>query len=162
MNTLKQAEAEQQIKSDDLVTAAANSLNKGRYSEGLQLLQKAEKLYSSERCRLHLIWAKLKVDGQIPGEKLPETEQELRCLSVGMRNTGLWHYVYGLFKLQSGDLKSAGDYVRKALELDANLMDARRELVAIKAKTPKQITTEDILTGDISTVIKGFFKKKGA
>ncbi len=163
MNSLKQAEAEMQIKSDELVTTAAAALNKGRYSEGLQALLKAEKLYSSERSRLHLLWAKLKLDGQMPAEQLPEAEDELRKMSAGTRNTGLWHYVFGLCKVQQGDIKVAQDYVRKALQEDANLMDARRELVALKAQVPKKLSTEDILTGDISQVIKGFFGgKKGA
>lgn len=163
LNELKQKEAERQIKSDDLVTQGSQLLSRGRYSEALSLLESAIKLYRSENSMLHYWWAQLKTSPQISPEELSEIEKRLRETSPGMRKTVLWVFVSGLIKKAKGDIAGAAGEFSKALQIDNKFMDARRELSLLKSQAPVKLTAGDILTGDLSTVLKGLFKrKKGA
>lgn len=163
LSTIKQQEAELQIKSDDLVTNAAASLTRGRYSEALPMLEEAVKLYESERSLLHYWWVKFKVEGQMTEAEIPEIDRKHKAMSTGMRKTALWIFVKGLIKRYKGDLVSAEADFTRTLEIEENFMDARREIANIKAKKKSD---SDTLTGEISAVVKGFFnkgnKKKGA
>lgn len=161
---IKQNEAVAQFKSDELVTSAAQALSRGRYTEALPLLNAAIRFYKSERSILHYWWAKVKVDEKINPEDLLEFEKQMRVMSPGMRKTALWIFVNGLIKRIQGDTKGASADFKKTLALEDNFMDARRELARIKANEPTVTSAEDILTGDISAVMKGLFskKKKGA
>ncbi len=158
LNSRKQEEAERQIKSDELVTAAAQSLSRGRYSEALPFLQAAEKLYSSERSRLHLYWAKFKIEGQMNDDLAKTVDRDIKAMAAGTRKTPLWVFVSGLIKRFVRDYAGATDQFQKVLQEDGSFMDARRELAFVKSKTQKI----DILNGDISAVIKDVFKKKSS
>lgn len=155
-NSRKAEEAERQIKSDELVTAAAQSLSRGRYSEALPLLQAAEKQYSSERSRLHMYWARFKIEGQMTDELAGTIEREIKAMAAGSRKTPLWMFVNALIKRYNRDYQAAQDLFEKVLQEDSAFMDARRELAFVKTKTAKI----DLLNGDISAVIKDVFKKK--
>jgi ActR/RegA family two-component response regulator len=163
MAELKQKEAELQLRSDELVTQALGHLNRGKYSLALPMLQEAEKLYPSERSLMHLWWAQFKVEGQIKSaDTVIEIERKLKAMSAGSRKSALWLFVSALVKKFNGDLKGAFNELNKTLSLDQNFMDARRELANLKASVAKPDKT-DLLTGDISAVVKGFFnRKKGA
>jgi DNA-binding response OmpR family regulator len=157
----KHAEAEKQIKSDDLVTAAAVSLSRGLYTEALPVLEKANSIFSSERAVLHLLWARFKVEGQIKLDELESIEKTLRGMSHGMKKAPAFIFVNALLKKAYGDILFANDEFRRILVIDPTFMDARRELgnaklASIKAKS------ENIMTGDLSVVLKNIFKKKGA
>lgn len=159
-NEVKQNEAEAQFKSDELVTAAAMALNRGRYAEAYPVTESAIGYYKSERSLLHYWWAKFKVEGKMTAEEVVEIDRQLRAMSQGMRKSALWLFVNGLCKRFNGDIKGATTEYQKALAQEENFMDARRELALIKASEPTKQSTEDILTGDISVVMKNLFKKK--
>jgi Tfp pilus assembly protein PilF len=160
----KKVESEKQIKSDELVTAAAKELNRGHYAEALTVLEQAAQLYESERCVVHLWWAQLKIENKLTDKYVQEIDEKLRALSAGTKKSALWAYLNGLIKRRRGDSAGAESEFIRTLQMDDKFTDARRELVSLKNSQPKKVTTEDILTGDISVVIKGLFskKKKGA
>jgi CheY-like chemotaxis protein len=158
-NSIKQAEAERQIKSDELVTAAAQSLSRGRYTEALPLLKSAEKLYSSERSRLHMYWARFKIEGQINEGDLSGIDKDIKAMAGGTRKTALWIFVNGLIKRFTKDYPAALDSFQRVLQEDTGFMDARREIAFVKSKTEKK----DFMNADISTVLKDILnRKKGA
>ncbi|MEQ1665191.1 MAG: hypothetical protein ABL927_07450, partial [Bdellovibrionales bacterium] len=160
----KKVESERQIKSDELVTVAAKELNRGHYAEALTVLEQAAQLYESERCVIHLWWAQLKIENKLTDKNVQEIDDKLRMLSAGTKKSALWAYLNGLIKRRRGDSVGAESEFIRTLHIDDKFTDARRELVSLKNSQPKKVTTEDILTGDISVVIKGLFskKKKGA
>jgi FixJ family two-component response regulator/tetratricopeptide (TPR) repeat protein len=160
LETNKQKDAEKHIKSDELVTSAATALNRGHYSEALPLLESALKLYENERSLMHYWWAKLKVDGQVTPEFVTGIETKLRGMNPDARKTALWIYLNGLIKKFKGDINGAEAEFQRTLQADEKFTDARRELAQIKASKPVKMTTEDVLTGDLSTVFKNIFKKK--
>jgi tetratricopeptide (TPR) repeat protein len=158
---MKQAEAERQIKSDELVTIGATALMRGQYPEALPILEAAIELYVSERSQLHYWWVMFKVDGKMTTELSVQVETGLRNMSQGMKKTPLWTFVNGLLKGYQGDLRVARNEFEKVLVLEPNFMDARRELAGMKADSLNKKST-DLLTGDLSAVMKNLFKKKGA
>jgi len=162
LGELKQKEAELQIRSDELVTTAAQSLSRGRYTEALPILEEAKNLYESERSLMHYWWAKFKIEGQMTPEYALDIFKRLRDMSQGTRNTALWIFLNGLYKRYGGDAEGAKTEFMKVLALEENFMDARRELAQIKAGQPQKLSKDDLLNADITTVVKNLFKKKGA
>ncbi|OFZ10822.1 MAG: hypothetical protein A2Z20_01335 [Bdellovibrionales bacterium RBG_16_40_8] len=162
-NEMKQKEAERQIKSDELVMSSATLLGRGQYATALSQLEKAVSLYASERCLLQYWWAKFKASGLTNAEEISDIDKQMKSMSPHMRKTALWVFVSGLVKRFSGDLVGAENDFTRAIGLEQNFMDARRELTQIKANKPTKMTAEDILKGDLSTVFKNLFsRKKGA
>ena len=160
---VKQKEAELQIKSDELITAAAIALTRGRYSEALPVLESAVNYYESERSLLHYWWGRFKVEGAMKMEEIPAIEKRFKAMSQGMKQTALWIFVSGLIKRYCGDYAGAENDFNKVLGLEPNFMDARRELTNLKSRKPVKVTAESILTGDLTDVVKALFKKnKGA
>jgi ActR/RegA family two-component response regulator/tetratricopeptide (TPR) repeat protein len=158
---IKQADAEKQIKSDELVTIGATALMRGQYPEALPVLEAAYQLYVSERSQLHYWWVLFKIEGKMTDALAIQVETGLRNMSQGMKKTPLWIFVNGLLKRYMCDLRTARNEFEKVLVLDSNFMDARRELANMKAETLNKKST-DLLTGDLSAVMKNLFKKKGA
>ena len=93
-------------------------------------------------------------------EQAKEIESGLRNMSPGARKTVLWPFVHALLKRYLGDFAGAEAELHRAIQTDERFTDARRELAVLKNMMPKKLTAEEILKGDLSTVVKGLFKKK--
>src|SRR6185312_12689571 len=100
------------------------SLGRGRYSEALLVLKAAEQLYPSERCRLHMYWARLKLDGQVGDTDLPAIDRDIKGMSAGMRKTALWIFINGLLKRYAKDYPGAYEQFQRAVHEDSSFMDA--------------------------------------
>lgn len=161
-DSIKQMEAEKQIRSDDLVTAGVKNLQRGQYTEALKVFTDADQMYSSERSRLHLHWAQLKVDSTNAQGRVDKIEKSIRDMPPETRRSALWIFINALVKKAKGDKRGFIEELQRAHQADPQFAEPRREIMAIKGADQEIKTTQDILTGDISTVFKSLFKKKGA
>ena len=81
----------------------------------------------------------------------------LKKVSAETKKRALFWYVNGLCKRALGDFQGALDDFTKAMEIDPEMTDARRDRAAVKNLVPQK---SDILNGDISQVFTNIFKKK--
>ncbi|MCB0340676.1 MAG: response regulator [Pseudobdellovibrionaceae bacterium] len=158
---LKQEEAKKQMLSEDLLGHAKNNLVLGKYKEAQEQLEEAENLFSSSANQMHLIWVKLKrATGEVPLEVLAEMQEQLRRTDPDLKTKATFHFVSGLVHLAMRDVATAAKDFQKANQIDNRFMPARRELASLKSVSGKKVSTKDLLTGDLSSVVGSFFKKK--
>src|SRR5690606_27900431 len=105
-----QAEAELQLNSDELVSAAAVLLARGRYADALPILRKANDIYASERAIVHLLWARFKVDGDVKKEELPLIEKQLDKLQRSSQKNPVFFFVTGLLEKRLGNASNAIEF----------------------------------------------------
>lgn len=160
---MKQAEAERQLRSEDLIADAFALINTGKFVEALPKVEEACKLYLSEKAKMYRIWVTLKV-GNVPPEKVDAMAAELKALPSDSRRLPLYNFVSAMLKWEQGDTDGAASDFDKAIQLDGNFIHARRELAAMKTSSGagRKMSMNDMLTGDLGTVIGNLFKKKGA
>lgn len=159
-DSLKQKEAERQLRAEEQIADARSLMNKGRYSEALAKISEAKLLYTSESIELYYTWAKLKAPGKLSPEAMIQTESFLQKLSSDTKKSALYFFVLGVFKALSDKKSEAFEFFVKANKIDPEFAEARREAVALKSELPKKMSTEDILTGDITAVFSNLLKRK--
>ncbi len=159
---VKHAEAEQQLRSEDLIADAFALMNVGKYTEAQPKVEEAYKLYQSDKVKMYRMWVTLKV-GNISPEKVDAMAHELKAFPSEARRLTLFNFVSALLKREQGDLAGAAQDFQRAIQLDANFIQARREFAALKTGAHgKKMSMSDVLTGDLGTVLGNLFKKKGA
>lgn len=159
-DSVRQAEAERQIRAEELLNEAKLLMGRGKYSEAIPRLEEAKVLYPGDLTELHFLWARFKTEGRVKMTDLPGIEAFLKKVSPENRRTAVFYYVNGLWKKHSGDVKGAWDDFTKALDMDPELTDARRDRTSLKNLMPQKMNAKDILNGDISQVFSSIFKKK--
>jgi lipoprotein NlpI len=68
----------------------------------------------------------------------------------------LYSFVLGLFQKAKGDFGAAKKSFEKAFNLDANLIQARREISILAQKSQKK----DVMNRDLKDLVSDFFKKR--
>lgn len=158
-NKVKQGEAENQLKSEELLAEAYSNLSRGQFSSAVTIIQRALKLYDSEKARLYEKWALANSDA-LNAEAAKAEVEVLRKMSVQTRRSSLYAFVSGVLRRKMGANEEAKRDFEKALQIDSNFKDARRELASLKGATPQKVSVNDMLTGDITQVFSRVFKKK--
>jgi ActR/RegA family two-component response regulator len=161
-DSVKQVEAERQIRAEELMSEAKLAMTRGKYSEALPKLEQAKLLYPGDMTELHFLWARFKTEGRVKTSDLPAIEAFLKKVSPDNRKTAVFCYVQGLWRRAGGDIKGAWEDFTKALDLDSDMTDARRDRAALKNQVPQSTSAKDILTGDITNVFNIFKKKTGS
>jgi ActR/RegA family two-component response regulator/tetratricopeptide (TPR) repeat protein len=159
-DSVKQADAERQIRAEELMSEAKLNMGRGKYQEALPKLEEAKVLYPGDMAELYLIWARFKTEGRVDMMDLPVIDAFLKKVSAESRRTAVFFYVNGLYKRAAGDFKGAFDDFTRAIDLDGEMADARRDRAAIKNQMPQKASAKDILNGDISQVFTNIFKKR--
>ena len=157
-DTIKQKEAERQLLAEDYVTEARAMMNRGKFSEALSKISEAKAMYSSEMIELNYLWAKFKTPGKMTPEAMNQADLYLKGLSSETKKGALYFFVKGLFFAAVGQNVEAADYYGRALKIDAEFAEARREYVSVKGT--KKSATEELLHGDITAVFNNVFKRK--
>src|SRR5690606_12719490 len=151
-DSVKQAEAERQIRAEELMNEAKLNMGRGKYLDALPKLEEAKMLYPGDMAELDLIWARFTSEGRVNMTDLPVIDAFLKKVSQENRRSAVFYYVNGLYKRAAGDFKGAWDDFTRAIDMDGEMADARRDRAALKNQMPKQMNAKDILNGDISQV----------
>lgn len=143
---------------------ARATLAKAQYQKAYKLLDEVYK--TGERFddfMLYLIWARCGLIEAQPSSNrtklVKETEMLLYQIPAEERHTALANLVEGLVYKVKGQLLEARKLVEKAVALDKNMIEARRELLTINSLLKSQ-KPPDLLRGDLKDVVGALFKKK--
>lgn len=140
-----------------LVAEGLDMIRKGQATEALVKLDEAEKLHVNNRLIMIKMWATLKT-GPAPAKPvLVEMARKLDAIISEERKNPIYFMVVGLIKKTLGD-PAAPAMFEKALQLDSQFADAKRELNAPAIGTKKEKL--DIFNADISQVVSQLFRRK--
>lgn len=159
---LKTQQAEKQFRAQKLTTESLEMIRKGQAKEALAKLTEADSLSSNTMTSLMMIWAEVKASANPDKIRLHELGKKLDLFTPDERKSAFYYMAYGLVKKAMGDA-SAVSMFEKALQMDPDFVEARRELnshnkevAAHKAETKKL----DLFTGDLSEIVSQIFKRK--
>lgn len=159
--SFKKMDLEKQMKAEAIYEDGTELMRRGSYGQALEKFRQAYALFDSPRGYCLLSWATLKAKGtRLSAKEVHDIRQRLESFSIDERRTALYNLVVGLAKRVQKDPTAVASF-EKALSLEPNFIEARRELnatnVPASSSAPKAM---DFLTGDITSVVKGIFRKK--
>ena len=158
--SVKQKKAELHLKAQNLVERGIINLRQGRYDKSIEELETAYQYNPNQQTLLYLYWVEIKMNKEnLTLERIKEINDSLITLPMEDKRNETYHLVYGLLKREEGSFKASGDAFRKSLQINPSFLDAKRELMSLIKESKKR--NQSIFTGDLSTVVSGFFKKKG-
>ena len=158
-SSMRQKKAELQLKSQTLVERGVVSLRQGQFRQAIEELKTAYQYYESQQTLLYLYWAELKMfRDKLPPEKSKAINDSLIAFPTDYKKSEIYYLVYGLLKREGGNLRESGEAFRKSLQINPSFLDAKRELMSLLKEDKKR--NQNIFTGDLSSVVSGFFKKK--
>lgn len=157
INSMDQQMAEVQIKAEAMADESLVLLSRGQAVEALARTSQAIKMHRSRSVILAHSWAMLKHPER--SEKVAqEVTQLLAEISLEDRRHELYFFVSGLLKKELGDTPGALSAFDKALAINPQFLDARRERSATAGRKKEKT---DIFNADLSQIVNNFFKKKG-
>ncbi len=158
MQQIESDKATRQHQSTILVTEAYDLLRQGKFKDANAKLLEAGKLHTNNRWQLVQIWCEIKLAKPDLKSQLADFVQKLEAMTSEERKNPLFYYVMGLVKMHAGD-PTANQNFEKALQLDPEFTDARKELTGKTARDKKNEKV-NIFTGDLSEVVSQLFRKK--
>ena len=160
-SSLKQKQAELKIKSQELVERGVIHLRQGRFKQAIEDLNTAYEQYKNPQTLLYIHWAELRLfnGGGLNLNRLKQINDSLMALPSEYRKSAVYHLVCGLVHREDDNYVEAGQSLRKSLKINPRFLDAKRELMDLLKAGKKR--NQNIFTSDLSTVVSGFFKKKG-
>ncbi len=150
--------SEAQAKIDE----AKKYLSLRQFSSALILINKATEMYPSlDFLGLYKAWAKIGMisHSKNKAQELAEISQILMKASVEEKNSSIGNFVQGLIFKVKGESAAAKNFFEKCLETDKGFIEARRELNSLSSAVGEDKKTVDLLHGDLSQVVRHFFKK---
>jgi CheY-like chemotaxis protein/tetratricopeptide (TPR) repeat protein len=154
----KQKVVENSKQSNVLTAEGLDLLRKGQFGAAVEKLKEAESLLATPMQFYVLVWAEVKAGAHAKKPKLIEFLRRLDAINPEDRRSAFYFMALGLVKKYLGD-PTAGACFEKALQMDSQFVEARRELTAIAAASKKE-EKADLLTGDITTVVSQLFRRR--
>ena len=159
---IKVKEAAKQMNAENIVQEALQLIRKGQYFPALGKLKDAYSVHPSNETLLQIIFCELKsAPSPLPVAVHNSVQKKMDSLRPEDRRNVLFFLNSSLLAKSKGDMQTALDYLNRAISIDPNLLEARRELTALQSNM-KQQKDNDLLTGDLSVVLGRFFKKKSS
>jgi CheY-like chemotaxis protein/curved DNA-binding protein CbpA len=161
INKLRQTEAETQIRAENLADEAVHLLKRGKAADAALKTTEAMKLFKGRNVIIAHAWAVLKSEGDVAG-RVGEANKALDSIPHEERRNAPYLFVQGLLKAALGDNEGAAASFDRAIAMDANLLEARREKASLgsKDKNEKSEIT-DIFKADLGKMVGNLFKKRG-
>ncbi|MES2856207.1 MAG: DnaJ domain-containing protein, partial [Bdellovibrionota bacterium] len=156
---LEQGRAEFILQAEQLTQSARPLLTKGDFKKARELMAEAISLCPpTSEARLLFMWAKIK---SAPNDQkiAAEARDELALIPPEDRHMPVFYFVRGLQMRASGDFENAQKSLAHAISLDADFIDAKRELTALKSGGNDNKPV-DLFKGDLKDVVGMLFKKK--
>jgi hypothetical protein len=157
--TIKQGNKDKSKKANELVAQGLEFLKKGQFDKSLEILKQAETNHPSSLQITIMIWAQVKGGVLSKKPELQATAKRLEDLPAEDRKSTYWLMAMGLVKKAMGDASAAG-YFEKIAQIDNTFVEARRELNSMNSTGSKEMKLNDLLTGDITTVVSQLFRSK--
>ncbi|MBX7232414.1 MAG: response regulator [Bdellovibrionales bacterium] len=154
---INEGSAEKIMQRETLFEQGLALLNKGKYQQAYEILNGlAQQRHSRADIYIYLTWALIKSGpGDTKIEKFLTTAGEnLNKVPPEERHSAPYFYAKGLFFQQLGDLEKSKTNFKHALAMDANFVEARRDLAVIRDQLKAQGSS------DLSTVVTNFFQIK--
>ncbi|HMN67728.1 MAG TPA: response regulator [Bdellovibrionales bacterium] len=144
--------------SNKLTAEGLDLLRKGQFPQALAKIKEAGTKHTTALQYLIQVWAEMKTGA---GSNKMRTQEILRALDQMHpedRKTPYYFMAMGLVKRSLGDAQ-ANSYFERALLLDPQFVEARREL-NVAPSAPKKSEKLDIFSGDITAVVSQLFRRK--
>lgn len=154
----KQKEFEKQLKAESMIEEAQQSLQRSQFNEALEIFNKAYELYPTYKTQIFIAWAKVKKN-KMPANVIKELVENLEKIPLEERRNAEYAHTMGLIKRSQGDMAGAVTQFEKALTLNKDFLESRRELAEMRAADANK-KSFDLLNGDISSIVGSLFKKK--
>ena len=161
-SSMKQKKAEYRLEAQSLVERGTISLRQGRFEPAINDLKAAYRIHESQQTLLYLYWAEIKMfKGKLSMERAGKINDSLIAFPIDQKRSEVFHLVDSMLKRESGFVVEAEEALRKSLQLNPSFIDAKRELISLVKEAKEKKKGQSILTGDLSVVVSGLFKKKG-
>ena len=159
LDELKAKAAEKQQQGTKFMNEGLDLLRKGQAKEAFAKFQAAEKLHTTSRLSYLSVWAEVKAGG-VGKPRLVEIAKKIDATPSEDRKSPFYFMAMGLVKRGMGE-PAAQQMFEKALQLDSEFVEARRELNAISNAANRNVDKKvNIFQDDISTVVSSIFRRK--
>lgn len=163
LSELESGNAEQALQAATLTEEGKNYLRKGDIRKAHECFQQAiAKASPSTDLRLMMIWAKLKMPGfQAKADVLQRIKEDIASIPPEDRHSPVYYFIKGLMLYASQDFEMAKKSYEHAVSLDADFIEARRELNLLRHETTQLKTKNtNILDADLKDVVSMLFQPK--
>lgn len=151
-------QAEKELRADAISSEALELIRRGHYSKADAKIKEAMALTRSHQLTYLMIWAKLKQSMKFSKSELAEWQNKLDAIPNAERNTPFYHMALGLLRQANGDPAAINSF-EKAVSIDGNFLEARREISALRPVKDSN-SSPDLLTGDITQIVSQIFRRK--
>lgn len=160
---MEKGKAESILQAEQFVETARPLLTQGDFKKAKDLLEQAVKLAPpTAEHRLFMMWAQMKTAAAPSAVAVAsKVRDDLLSIPPEDRHTPTYYFVRGLQLRLNGDIEGAKKNLSHAVSLDADFIDARREMLVIDGTKAKAAAANtDLLRGDLKDVVGMLFKKK--
>lgn len=161
LNSIREKEARVQIKTEENVDKAKALLEKSQYALAYEILVESYALLKNKEVWLLLQWARFKFNHPDFKNDLENLKLEIGGFTVQEKQSALFYFVFGLISVAEKNYIDAEKYFYRSLDIDKSFLAARREMALLKTKQMETGSKSvDLFTGDVTSIVSSFFKKK--
>ncbi|MDZ4662264.1 MAG: response regulator [Pseudomonadota bacterium] len=160
LKELDQGRADELLKAEAIYERGKALLKAGRATQALEAFAEVGKFnLAKSDLTLYRVWAMLKLLETNRGSAdIKKIEQQLEQIPPEDRHDAIYHFVKGLFQKQIGRTDVARGLFERAIAVDPQFIDARRELNVLRLKNETQKI--DIWKSDLKDIVGLLFKSK--